>query len=103
MVKTLPRILLTALFLAAAAGPCLAAEAPHCLSADEQRAAISSGKAIPLASVIGTLHLAPREMVKARLCQESDRLIYLLTLLGRDGKVKRATVDAANGTLVTER
>jgi hypothetical protein len=80
-----------------------AAEPAHCLTGDEQRAAIVSGKAVPLASVIHALHRAPREVVKARLCQEPDRLIYLLTLLGRDGKVKLATVDAANGAVVGER
>ncbi len=80
-----------------------AAETAHCLTGDEQRAAIASGKAMPLGSVIHALHRAPREVVKARLCQEPDRLIYLLTLLGRDGKVKLATVDAANGAVVGER
>ena len=80
-----------------------AAEAPHCLTGDEQRAAIASGKTIPLATVIHSLHRAPKEVIKAQLCEEPDRLIYMLTLLGRDGKVKRATVDATNGAVVGER
>jgi hypothetical protein len=80
-----------------------AAEPTHCLSGEEQRAALAGGKVVPLGSVIHALHRAPREVVKARLCQEPDRLIYLLTLLGRDGKVKVATVDAANGAVVGER
>jgi uncharacterized membrane protein YkoI len=29
-----------------------------------------------------------------------DGLVYVLTLLSRNGKVTRATVDAANGTIV---
>ena len=74
-----------------------AAEPPHCLSGDEQRAAIANGKAVSYASVIRTLHRAPREVIQARLCQEQDRLIYMLTLLGHSGKVIRETVDAANG------
>jgi hypothetical protein len=81
----------------------LAAEPAHCFTSEEQRAAIANGKAVPLAAVIRALHRAPREVVKARLCQEPDRLIYMLTLLGRDGKVKRTTVDAANGAVVGER
>jgi hypothetical protein len=81
----------------------LAAEPGHCLSSDEQRAAIAGGKAVPLGSVIHALHRAPREVVRARLCQEPDRLIYQLTLLGRDGKVKVATVDATSGAVVGER
>jgi hypothetical protein len=80
-----------------------AAEPAHCLSGDEERAAIASGKAVPFASVILTLHRAPKDIIGARLCHEGDRLIYLLTLLGRDGKVRRATVDAASGAVVGER
>jgi hypothetical protein len=80
-----------------------AAESLHCLAGDEQRAAIANGKAMPLATVLHTLHRAPRDVVKARLCHEPERLIYMLTLLGRDGKVKRATVDATNGAMVGER
>lgn len=104
-------LLLTAAALAMAAAAGQAAEPQHCLSRDEQRAAIAGGNAVPLASVIQALHLVPREVVRARLCQApnqasdpaADHLIYLLTLLGRDGKVRRATVDASNGTMVGER
>src|SRR6202023_592344 len=60
-------------------------------------------KTVPLATVIHTLHRAPKDVIKAQLCQEPDRLIYMLTLLGRDGKVKRAIVDATNGSVVGER
>jgi hypothetical protein len=81
----------------------LAAESAHCLTGDEQRAAIANGKTVPLATVIHTLHRAPKDVIKAQLCQEPERLIYVLTLLGRDGKVKRALVDATNGAVVGER
>jgi hypothetical protein len=81
----------------------LAAESHHCLTGDEQRAAIANGKTVPLATVIHALHRAPKDVIKAQLCQEPDRLIYMLTLLGRDGKVKRAIVDATNGAVVGER
>jgi len=80
-----------------------AAEQAHCLSAADERAAIASGKAVPFASVIRTLHRAPKDVIGARLCQEGDRLIYMLTLLGRDGKVRRASIDAASGAVVGER
>jgi uncharacterized membrane protein YkoI len=75
----------------------------HCLTGDEQRAAIAASKAVPLATAIHALHRAPKDVIKAQLCQEPERLIYMLTLLGRDGKVKRATVDATNGAVVGER
>jgi uncharacterized membrane protein YkoI len=81
----------------------VAAETLHCLTGDEQRTAIANNKAVPLATAIHALHRAPKDVIKAQLCQEPERLIYMLTLLGRDGKVKRATVDATNGAVVGER
>jgi hypothetical protein len=81
----------------------LAADSVHCLSAADERAALSSGKAVPFSSVIRTLHRAPKDVIGAKLCQEGDRLIYMLTLLGRDGKVRRASIDAASGAVVGER
>jgi hypothetical protein len=81
----------------------VAAESVHCLTGDEQRAATANGKTMPLATVIHALRRAPKEVVKAQLCQDGDRLIYKLTLLARDGKVKRAIVDASNGAVVGER
>jgi uncharacterized membrane protein YkoI len=80
-----------------------AAESVHCLTGDELRAATANGKTMPLATVIHTLRRAPKDVIKAQLCQEGDRLIYQLTLLARDGKVKRAVVDASNGAVVGER
>jgi hypothetical protein len=94
---------IVAIPILAVPGHGLAAESIHCLSGDELRAAGANGKTVPLATVIHTLHRAPKDVIKAQLCQEPDRLIYRLTLLGRDGKVKRATVDAINGSVVGER
>jgi uncharacterized membrane protein YkoI len=37
------------------------------------------------------------EVVRARLCRRGDKLVYVLTLLGRSGKVVEATVDAVSG------
>jgi uncharacterized membrane protein YkoI len=87
--------------LLAVTRPAAAEEASHCLSRNEQRAAIVEGKAVPLA----VAHRAarqkmPGELVRARLCQKSERLIYLLTVLARDGKVAHVTVDAQNGTVI---
>jgi hypothetical protein len=91
------------LLILALPGHVSAAEALHCLTGDEQRAAIANGKTMPLATVIHTLRRAPKDVIRAQLCLDPDRLIYKLTLLGRDGKVKRATVDASNGAVVGER
>jgi uncharacterized membrane protein YkoI len=42
-------------------------------------------------------------VVRARLCHGKNGLVYLLTVLARDGKVARLTVDAAKGTVVGQR
>ena len=79
--------------------------APHaCLNQKERRAAIESGKLVRLTAAI---HAAKKRMpgtvVRARLCHGADGLIYVLTVLARDGKVARLTVDAAKGTLIGQR
>jgi len=96
-----------ALIAGLVAVPAIAANAPHraCLSKAEQRAAVDSHRAIPLAQVIKSLHAhgTRAELVRARLCRRGEGLVYVLTLLPRSGKVTRTTVDAANGELITGR
>jgi uncharacterized membrane protein YkoI len=43
------------------------------------------------------------EVVRARLCHHGEDLVYVLTVLARDGKVTRTSVDAASGALVERR
>jgi uncharacterized membrane protein YkoI len=84
--------------------PASAADRLHCLSRNEQRAAIAEGRAVPLATASRSMpHRVPSELVRARLCQDNGRLVYQLTVLPRDGKVRRAIVDASTGMLVSER
>ena len=85
-----------------AAAPVQAADAPHrasCLTKAEQRAAVASRRAMSLAQAIKLLRENRKysEVVRARLCRHDQKLVYVLTLLARNGKVTRATVDAANG------
>ena len=81
--------------------PAAAEERPRCLTRAEQLAAIEAGEAIPLAAARRMLRQRTGgELVRARLCHEANRLIYLLTVLPRDGKVRRVTVDATNGTVI---
>ncbi len=76
----------------------------RCLTGEQQRAAIAERRAVPLAAVRRSVRArVPGELVRARLCQEPERLIYLLTVLPRDGKVRRVIVDAKNGTVVSVR
>src|SRR4051794_24412241 len=84
--------------------PASAAERLHCFSRNDQRAAIADGRAVPLATAMRSLGNRGRgELVRARLCEDKERLVYQLTVLPPNGKVRRAIVDASNGTLVSER
>lgn len=88
--------------------PASAADAPYrgsCLTKAEQRAAVAANHAISLAQAIKSLreHRRYSEIVRAQLCRHDDKLVYVLTLLGRSGKVVSATVDAVNGEFHTGR
>jgi len=75
-----------------------------CLDQKERRAEVAFGAVVRLAAAI---HAAksrmPGTVVGARLCHGQDGLVYVLTVLARDGKVARIVVDAVKGTLVGER
>ena len=72
-----------------------------CLDQKERRAETASGEVVRLAAAI---HAAKSRMagtvVQARLCHGQDGLVYVLTVLARDGKVARITVDAVKGALI---
>jgi hypothetical protein len=75
-----------------------------CLNQRERQAAIQSGKVINLAAAMRTAKKRmPGTLVRASLCQGKEGLVYVLTVLARDGKVARLTVDAVKGTLVGQR
>jgi hypothetical protein len=77
----------------------LAAEVSGCLSKEQRQAAQAGGKVVPLARAMHAIPSHKGEVVKARLCQRPNGLVYLLTLLARDGKVTHVTVDAGSGRL----
>jgi hypothetical protein len=106
------RIIFAALLIGFLAGPALAvpgqaADAAYgvCLDKAEQRAVVASHGAVRLAQAIKTLRAQGQhaEVLRARLCRGGAGLVYLLTLLDRNGKVIRATVDARNGALMNGR
>jgi uncharacterized membrane protein YkoI len=95
---------LALLMLACAAGTAMAAQPVRCLGVEERKAAIASNKAVPLSRAVRTARArAYGELVRARLCESGGRLVYLLTLLARDGKVARVTVDAGTGRPIGRR
>lgn len=85
--------------------PHAGAPAAHtCLDLKERRAVNEGGKIVHLAAA---MHAAKKRMpgtvIRARLCHGKDGLVYVLTILGRDGKVGRLSVDAVKGTLLGKR
>jgi hypothetical protein len=81
---------------------------PHhsaCLSKSEQRAAVASKAAMSLGDAIKSLRAHGRraEVVRARLCRRDEKLVYVLTLLGRSGRVREVNVDALSGELIVGR
>jgi uncharacterized membrane protein YkoI len=77
-------------------------EASHaCLTQKERRALVENGTVVHLAVAMHALkNRVSGALVRARLCRRPDGLVYVLTVLGHDGKVSRAVVDAVKGTLV---
>ncbi len=75
----------------------------NCLNRAERHAAVASKQVIPLAAALRVVHGRRAELVDAHLCHGPQGLYYLLTLLPRDGKVRRAAVDAATGKLAEVR
>jgi len=90
--------------MAVGANPAMAAGRGHrvCLNKAEQSAAVASHRAIRLAEALRSARRHGRrgELLRARLCHRGVRLVYVLTLLARSGKVTRTSVDARNGELI---
>jgi hypothetical protein len=92
----------------AAATPAHPQNPPHrpaCLTKSEQRAAVASKSAMSLGDAIKSLRAHGRraEVVRARLCRRDEKLVYMLTLLGRSGRVREVNVDAVSGDLIAGR
>jgi len=95
------RTMLTGLLGLGAIAPAAAA-ADHCFSRNEQKAQTASHMVVPLSKVMR--QVKPRgELIRARLCERDGHLVYLLTLLARDGKVAQANVDAESGAVLGPR
>lgn len=98
-----PATLLLASVLATAglAAPAVAADKPaqlaDCLTPDQRRSVTASGKVVSLSKAIRAAKARRNELVNARLCQGPKGLVYLLTVVARDGKVSRTAIDAQTG------
>jgi uncharacterized membrane protein YkoI len=75
-----------------------AAERNSCLSPEERRAVIAARKAVPLARAMRVVKARiAGDVLKAQLCRHDRGLVYVLTVLARNGKVTQARVDATDG------
>jgi len=108
--RSILKIAILAAVLAALSAPVRvsANEQRTCLSKTEQRAAISQGQAVTLGAAIRAARASVRgrgvrEVVRAQLCREPNSLVYVLTMLARDGKVTHTIVDATSGKVVDTR
>lgn len=92
-------VLVTLMSACLPARAALAAEVSGCLTKEQRQAVQQSGKVVPLAWAKRAVPAHKGEVVGAKLCQRPNGLVYLLTLLARDGKVTRVAVDASSGRL----
>ena len=96
----LARTMSTGLLLLGATAAASAAE--HCLSRNEQKAKTAAHAVVPLSRAMHQVKQRG-DVIHARLCDRDGHLVYLLTVLGTDGKVAQASIDAANGALLGPR
>lgn len=92
-------LLLLALFVGSLApAPGNAAERRKCLSGEQRRALVATQQVMPLASAVRAAGTKlPGEVIAAKLCDHGRGLVYILTLLARNGKVTRLVIDARSG------
>ena len=104
MVRSCPIVLAVAVAMLPAVAAA-ADERHRCLDTEQRRAAIAGREAVPLARAIRAVRAhVGGDVVQARLCEQQGKgLVYVLTLLGRDGRVMRASVDGASGSFLRAR
>ena len=73
--------------------------APRCLSAAETRKAIASGRVVPLARIRQAIRRRGLgEVIRVKLCRRG-RLVYVITVLSANGKVRKLTIGARTGSM----
>jgi uncharacterized membrane protein YkoI len=78
---------------------------PHvCYSTAEAREKIAAhGLSDPFRLVRGATRSASGEIVAVKLCLLSEKLVYEISLLPRDGHVGHVLIDARTGEVITPR
>ena len=73
-----------------------------CLTSHEARMLVERGEVIALHKAIKLVRGQRMvEILKARLCPQQDRLIYLLTVLDKNSQISVVTLDARSGQIVS--
>lgn len=80
------------------------ADAEHGCLTQKERRAVDNGTLIKLSTAMRSAQRRlPGAVVRARLCHGKDGLVYVLTVLARDGKVAQISVDAVKGGTTADR
>jgi uncharacterized membrane protein YkoI len=75
-----------------------------CFSPDDTRDMVHRHGLIPLNDVVRSARgTVSADLISARLCDVTGNLVYMIAMLGRDGKVMRITVDARSGDVINHR
>lgn len=102
-------IVAASLFVATLTGPALPVaridSAPNaCLTADEMHSAVNANEAVaPALAHRRAREAAQGDILRMRLCREDGVLMYLVTVLKRDGRVARVTIEAVSGKVAAVR
>jgi len=75
-----------------------------CFSAEDTREQVAKQGLIPLHDVVRSARGGwQADLISARLCETDGNMVYMIAMLGRDGKLARLTVDARSGELINTR
>jgi uncharacterized membrane protein YkoI len=78
--------------------------ANSCLSAEETRVKIQEDDLVPLQDIVRNVRSAHDvELISARLCETNGNMVYMIAVLGRNGRVMRMTVNARSGEIINHR
>jgi uncharacterized membrane protein YkoI len=98
------RALIFAVLIISGAGITSASAENACFSAEDTREHVEKHGLIALHDVVRSARgTGQADLISARLCETNGNMVYMIAMLGRDGKLLRLTVDARTGTLINSR
>jgi uncharacterized membrane protein YkoI len=99
------RIFIPCLALGLSSASATPALAQHvCFTAEETREHVQRHQLVALTDVVRSTRGEQRaDLISARLCETDGKLVYMIAMLDRGGKVRRLTVDARSGDVIHRR